>query len=433
MFQKMRNRLLLINMIILSLIMITAFTTIYLVTYSSMQRENEQKLSAIPMSSGFNSQQDTELSASEGQNADNSFVRSYSALPVDYSNSFMIALNDDGSINEVVSPIDLPEEAYYEALEAWKQAPSGRITLEGRQWQYKTSSTIEARLMKINGKEQVTEEEHNYIVFLDITDSLNSLTRLLITFLIVGIFMIAVLFIASLYFANRSIKPIEEMWNKQKQFVADASHELKTPLFAIHSNMAVLRSNAGATVESQAKWLDYIDSETGRMGKLIGDLLYLAKAETVEEAFLPFDLSALAENAVTFIEAVIYEKGIRLNCSLTPQAIVSGDEEKLRQVIFILLDNAVKYTEKDGVVEVSVIKTKHHIKFVVSNSGNPIPKDQLSKIFERFYRVDPSHSSEGYGLGLSIAKTIVGRSGGEIEAQSSTDKTTFTVTFKKYD
>lgn len=432
MFKKMRNRLLLINMVVLSLIMIAAFTTVYLVTYSNIQRENEQKLGTIPVGE-VDSGQNSSISEEEG--AENSFTRSDTSLPVDYSNSFAILLNDDDSINKVLSYIDLSEEAYYEAFEAWKQAPNGRITLGGREWQYQTSSTTETKVMQIDGKEQVIEKEHNHVVFLDITDSLNSLTRLMVTFLIVGVIMLVALFFVSLYFANRSMKPIEDMWNKQRQFVTDASHELKTPLFSINSNMAVLRSNADATVGSQSKWLDYIDSETGRMGKLIGDLLYLAKAETIEETFLPFDFRVLVENAVTSIEAVVYEKGIRLNCSLAPQAIVSGDEEKLKQVVFILLDNAVKYTEKNGVVDVYVIKTKHHVKLLVGNSGNPIPQNQLSKIFDRFYRGDQSRSSEteGYGLGLSIAKTIVERSGGEIDAESGSGRTIFTVTLKKHD
>jgi two-component system, OmpR family, sensor histidine kinase CiaH len=437
MFKKMRNQLLMVNMIVLSVVMITSFTVIYFITYSGIQKENEQKLSLLPsvvVDNDENLAGDPEAPKIEDNREGNTATKNL--LPVDYSNSFILIVDDNGNIRQISSHIDMPEAVYQNAAQVWGDSSIGTIVLEGRRWLYKasTASTFKT-FFDDDGGQQTIEEKQNQIAFLDITESFKSLTSLLFTFLIVGVLMLLVLFFISLYFANRSIKPIEDMWEKQKQFVTDASHELKTPLFAVKSNLAVIRSNPDATVESQIKWLDHVDSAAGRMDKLIKDLLYLSTTETIKEEFILFDFSVMAENAIATVEAVVYEKGIKLNCALTPQAIVSGDEERLKQVVFILLDNAVKYTNEDGLIKVSVEKTKHHIKFSVSNTGKPIPKDELPKIFDRFYRIDKSRSGEtgGYGLGLSIAKAIVARNGGEIKAESADGKTVFAITLKRHD
>lgn len=427
MFIKMRNRLLLINMTILSLVTIAAFITIYLITYTNIQRENEQKLNSYVLQSVNESIADYSPKNAVLEKTTKSLV-----LPKEYTNFFILLLTDDSF--QVLTYIDLPEEVFNNALGAWQRVSEGKISLEGREWQYKSSIEREAVIIQTEDDLEQYAQSYTKIAFLDITESARNLTQLLITFITVGIVMLAALFFVSLYFASRSIKSIEKMWEQQKQFVADASHELKTPLFAIKSNLAVVRTNSEATVESQSKWLNHADSATGRMGKLINDLLYLSKAETVMETYLPFNLSVMIEEAITSIEAIAYEKGIAINRNLVPQAIVSGERERLKQVVFILLDNAVKYVDEEGMVDVSVIKTRNHVRLTVSNTGEPIPKEELPKIFDRFYRIDKSRSNEtgGYGLGLSIAKTIVERGGGKINVESNQEKTTFIIMLKKH-
>ena len=244
--------------------------------------------------------------------------------------------------------------------------------------------------------------------------------------------MLFILFGVSFYFANRSIRPIEESWQKQKQFVADASHELKTPLAIIGANADALLANGEETINSQKKWLDYIKAEAGRMGKLINDMLYLAKVEDTDETQLPIDFSNAVRDVIASLEAVIFEKGIQLTQHIEPRIIVRGNEEKIKQAVLILLDNSIKYTGDLGDVAITLKRFRNQAVLSIQNSGESIPADRLPKIFDRFYRCDPSRTKEtgGFGLGLSIARAIIERSGGCIYAQSSDSGTTFTIELK---
>ena len=282
-----------------------------------------------------------------------------------------------------------------------------------------------------NGEQQVVSGDVQ-LAFLDITDSSKTLTQLLITFVLVGIAMLFILFGVSSYFANHSIRPIEDNWDKQKQFVADASHELKTPLAIISANTDALLANGEETVNSQKKWIDYIQSEARRMGKLVNDMLYLAKVEDTYEDQMPFDLSNAVVDVIASVEALVFEKGIHLTQTIEPSLIVKGDSEKIKQAFLILLDNATKYTPKYGWVDISLKRSRNLAVCSVQNSGEGIPPDKLPRVFDRFYRSDPSRSQEtgGYGLGLSIARTIVERSGGSISAESTERSNTFTFMLK---
>jgi signal transduction histidine kinase len=223
--------------------------------------------------------------------------------------------------------------------------------------------------------------------------------------------------------------------------VADASHELKTPLAIIDSNAEAVLADAGATVDSQRKWIDRIEEESGRMRDLVDSLLYLAKAEDAAHENLPFDLSVAAEDEIGRVEAILYERDIMLTLKkYAENVIVKADEERLRQVIMVLLDNAVKYTDEDGAVTVEIGKGRHSGYIKVSNTGATIPSEDLPRIFDRFYRADRARASarenagpngrsshSGFGLGLAIAKTIVERSGGKIYAASANGLNSFTV------
>jgi len=283
-------------------------------------------------------------------------------------------------------------------------------------------------------RQQFTSDENRFnIVFLDVTAYNKRLFELLTTLLFVGLIMLFVVFIISLYFANRAIKPIAETWEKQKQFVADASHELKTPLSIINANYDALLANQEETIKSQLKWLGYIRIGTDRMTKLINDLLSLAKMDDVnlEIRKIPFNISNAIHDVMLSMEAVVIEKGIKLSHSIEPDIIVKGDSERVKQVVTILFDNAIKYTNENGQIDISLIKSKRQVIYSIKNSGKGIAKQDLPKVFDRFYRADPSrtHESGSYGLGLSIAKTIIDRLGGEIHVKSVEDEfTTFTFT-----
>lgn len=259
--------------------------------------------------------------------------------------------------------------------------------------------------------------------------------NLLTTFLLVGSIMLVVIFMISLYFANRAMKPIIEAWEQQKQFVADASHELKTPLSIITANYDALLANKEETIDSQIKWLGYIKTGTDRMTKLINDLLSLAKMDDVNLEIVKtvFNLSDEVHNVVSPMAAVAIEKGIALSQSVEPYVVVEGDPERIKEVIAILFDNAIKYTHENGKINLSLTKSKRQITFSIQNTGSGISEQDIPHVFDRFYRPDSSrtHENGGFGLGLSIAKSVINGSGGDIYVSSVENGwTTFTFTLR---
>ena len=223
-------------------------------------------------------------------------------------------------------------------------------------------------------------------------------------------------------------KPVGESFEKQKQFIADASHELKTPLAVIMASSDALESNP-----EEKKWLDNIKSESDRMNKLIADLLELAKSEAVDEKtqYTPESLSKAVEKSCLTFEGVMFEKGITLKYDIEDNIILNMDSFKIEQLMSILLDNALKHSESPADIEVS-LKKNRDIVLTVTNRGEGIPQGEEEHIFERFYRADDSRnrSENRYGLGLAIAKNICEGHNASISAKSENSKTTFTVIFK---
>jgi signal transduction histidine kinase len=275
-----------------------------------------------------------------------------------------------------------------------------------------------------------TPEERYEMLLSDIANSERMLTELLVTLVIIFCIVLAVFTLFSYRFAMRAVRPIEENYDRQKQFVADASHELRTPLAVISANIEAITASGEETVSSQSEWFGYIKEELQRTGKLVDGLLYLAKSENIRnESNLPFNLSAVCETACTSMEAVLYETGKELTTDIRPDVYITADSEKIMQVLYILLDNAGKYASQAGKIAVTLTYEKEYAVLRVMNSSGDMPPDELTKIFERFYRSDTSRSHEtgGTGLGLSIAKIIVENSGGSISADNVNGATTFTV------
>ncbi len=427
MFKKLRNRFIILNMSIISVVMISAFIVIYFTTYNNTQTENRDKLEML--SSRVNT---GALGLPDGTKKDNIII---SMIPSDSSSSFRILVNSDGNIVKIISHIDMSEEIYFKAAElAWNQKKDYNIiSLENKRWQYKVSPIGRNFITRENGSKTIINfNDDNYqITFLDVTDSHKTLMELFTTLFFVGIIMLFVIFAISLFFANRSIKPISEAWEKQKQFIADASHELKTPLAIINANSDALLANQEETIKSQKKWLDYIKNQIDRMSKLVNDLLYLAKTEDTNSKILyvPFNISDVVSDVILSMEAVAFEKDIRLLQDIEANIIIKSDCEKIKQVVTILVDNAIKYTDEKGHIDIRLKKTRHQLVFSIKNSGKGIPKENITKLFDRFYRADSARTQEngGYGLGLSIAKAIIDRLDGKIYADSVKDEsTTFT-------
>ncbi len=269
-----------------------------------------------------------------------------------------------------------------------------------------------------------------YIVgFMDNNSNNAGFRTLMITSLIIFLCGIVIIFILSLALSNWLVKPVEDAFNKQKQFISDASHELKTPIAVISANADILYGDIGDN-----KWLGYIQSESNRMNTLVNNLLALARIEMQGDNLQtqPFDIcNAIMEVTMPF-ESVAFEKGVTLDCDLNTRITVQGNESQLKQVVAILTDNAIKHCIEGGYVAVNVMHGKNKCTVNVTNTGDPIPTELQEKIFERFFRADEARNRENnrYGLGLAIAKQIIDNHNGTIFVKCEAGLTTFTFTIK---
>ncbi len=270
------------------------------------------------------------------------------------------------------------------------------------------------------------------MVLLSRTLELSMLSRMLILFVILALFGLACMFAISMLLANWTVRPIALAWEKQKQFVADASHELKTPLAVISANTEVVLANPYDTVTEQSKWLNYIKSETMRMSKLITNLLAVARMDHGKEndTSVLLNFHELVANVCLVFEPIIYENGKTLNTVLQRNVMLHGDEDNLKQLLSILLDNAVLHSTAGADITVTLSKdVQGKIRLAVANTAKDIPTEELSRLFERFYRLDHDGSPNGSGLGLSIAKSIVDDMNGLLTVHSENGVVTFVATF----
>ncbi|MDD3346091.1 HAMP domain-containing sensor histidine kinase [Oscillibacter sp.] len=264
------------------------------------------------------------------------------------------------------------------------------------------------------------------IAFVDMSMELSMLHKLIGSYL--GIVCAALLLLlgVSILLSRWATAPVEKAWSQQRQFLSDASHELKTPLTVILSNAELLET---ATLEERpARWADNINSEARQMKSLVEEMLTLARADNMARAAVsePFSLSDLAADCALAFEPVAFEAGKPLEYEIAEAVTVSGDRDKLRQVLSILLDNAIKYGADGGVIRLTLEKTDRQAKVTVSNTGTPIPSDQLPHLFERFYRADASRGEQsGFGLGLSIAAAIAKEHKTALRVESDLESTRF--------
>ena len=250
-----------------------------------------------------------------------------------------------------------------------------------------------------------------------------ALGELLATLLMAGAMTLGVVYALSRYIANRAIAPIEEAYNKQRQFVADASHELKTPITIIGANVDA----AMADSQGPSKWLENIQAEVEHTGKLVTDLLSLATLDAGQSdaARQWFDASEVCRDVVEQCRILSDEKDLELTIKIADALPAYGDAERLRQVLTILVDNAIKHTKKGQEIGISAVRKNNQTEISVSNTHARIPKDELSRLFGRFYQSDDSHSKKGHGLGLAIAKKTADTMGWTLAAKSGNKNVTF--------
>ena len=407
MIHKLRRKFILINMILVSLVLLIVFAAICFFSYQRMQMESYDAMRRAIARGPHMAPPITEIGGKGPQ-------KRVPMIPI-----FSVALDENKKIQSIKREnVAVSDEVAAEATERALASDRMSGVLFDLKLRYLVAQTPDG--VKI--------------AFADMERELGSLTSLLITLLMVGLGGLAAFFFISLFLSGWALRPVEKAWEQQRQFVADASHELKTPLTVILANIGILLSNRQDTIERQIKWVEYTQAEANRMKKLTDDLLFLAKSDTMQMPVpqTKLNFSDAVWSCLLPFESVAFEQGIALNSEIAPDITLLGDESQLKQLVVILLDNACKYAGRNGAVTITLKRIQEKVQLFVNNTGTPIPADQLLHIFERFYRVDGSRAREhgGYGLGLAIAKTIVENHHGKISVASNEQGgTTFICTF----
>ncbi|TGA97855.1 HAMP domain-containing histidine kinase [Sporolactobacillus shoreae] len=310
-----------------------------------------------------------------------------------------------------------------QTLEPFSKMPSGKVTQE----------KIAGASYNVLLKQLRTNEGTVGIFFIRSLGREQAILQRLLSIIIYGLVIGAVLSVVAGYFlAWRAIRPIRAAWDKQNRFVADASHELRTPLSIIQLKIEGLLKQPRRQIQETGEDISVMLDETRRLSKLVGNLLTLARSDAnrLEVSLKPLDLKKmLARVTEPFSEMAEFEgKKFSLDTCSEP-VVIMGDEQRIHQLMVILLDNAMKFTPEDGEIFVSCSKDNKWAKLTVSDSGIGIAEKDLPHVFDRFFQADTSRTDQrGTGLGLSIARWIVEKHRGRIEVSSIPQKgTTFTV------
>lgn len=333
-----------------------------------------------------------------------------------HSDGCLIILESDGSIKEIRQ--DAGEKYSAEDL----QGIAGTLYRKGSShgwYQY-----FKFRMEKRTGINGSTE---TVIGLVNASSDLYSMITMFIISVVIGIVSFLLVLLIILLASGRAVKPIAESYAKQKQFVTDAGHELKTPLTVISANNELARMIYG-----ESEWFDSIDKQVAKMNGLVRSLITLAKMDEEQKpVFSPFNLSDAVYDTAKSFENMIHSKGRLLVFDIAEDITYTGDESALRQVVSILIDNAAKYCDEQGKVVVRLSRDKQ-IRLQVINDFTNAAECDFSRVFERFYRADRARVSDGsYGLGLSIAKADVELHKGEIRVRTlEHDRVMFEVVLK---
>lgn len=409
MIQSLKKKLVLINMSLVLVVLLAVFTGLCLYTASNQQQSALRGMTALLQRRGEEAPK-LDIGKSDDWKG---------VLPQrnnDLLAGFVVSVGKDGAANvETSHSVNISDDTVQTLVQLVQNSNHTSGLLRAYSLRYLIS----------------TDSGETRIAFLDASGDVAAMSELVVSSLLVGILALLAFFFVSLLLANLALKPVEAAWNRQKQFVADASHELKTPLTVILANQKILLAHPEKTVAEQSQWIENTQSEGERMKSLVEDLLFLAKTDDgmSKETLSEVNLSEITQGSILTFASLAFESGITLNDSIQPDIILTGSEPKLRRLCGVLLDNALKYVNRRGTVDVDLCVENGNALLRVHNTGTPIPAEDLPHLFERFYRVDRARSAGGYGLGLSIAQSIVKAHGGKITVASTVEAgTTFIAT-----
>lgn len=328
---------------------------------------------------------------------------------------FMLFVNPDGKlVSEDNGSFDLSDKEYVKKLFDYAES------------QKEESGLVPDTTLRYLRNE--TPMGKSYI-FTDISAEAKMLGSLYKTSISIGIAAFLLFFVISIFLAKWAVRPVEEAWDKQKQFIADASHELKTPLTVITTNAELMKSEE--STDNKNKFTDNILTMSKQMRGLVESMLEIARLDngSLKKEFAIFNLSETVSDTILPFEALFFEKEQNFTSEIEPDIRINGNAEQIKQVIDILLDNANKYASEKSEIKLILKKQgRNQCRLSVSNEGETIPEDELKNIFKRFYRGDKTRQmNNSYGLGLSIAESIAKEHSGKIFAESKNGINTFTV------
>lgn len=328
---------------------------------------------------------------------------------------YMVEQNESYSLASMYTTAQIDSEVLDEASTRLSSIDEGTGTLSD---------------IGLHYEKRVTEVA-TYVAFAD-TSFTESWESLAASLAIASVGILAVFFVIAWFLSKWALRPVQEAWDSQRQFVADASHELKTPLTVILANNSILLKHAQDSIASQSQWIESSQQEALGMQALVNEMLELAQVESraaIHHELL--DFSDLVDGIALQFESVAFERGCMLEEDIEEGIMVDGDESRLRKAVSTVVENAIKYVDDGGTVSVSLARSGRNAELRINNTGSVIDPDDLPHIFDRFYRTDKARTSGagGFGLGLAIAREIVREHEGDITCTSTShDGTTFIAT-----
>ena len=409
MIKKLRFKLIMAAMISLLAVLLVIMTAVSVISYRKVVDDADTTLALLAENDGFFPKMDHDGPRGELP-AQKNFPMS-PEMPYE-TRYFFVSLDREGGVNTVntgkIAAVDSSTAIQY-ARTVWEEGEERGFVEDYRFLRHQNDG-------------------ETMVLFLDCTRSLDSFRSLLLTCVGVSAAGALLVLLLLVFLSGRIVRPFLESYEKQKRFITDAGHELKTPLTIINADAEILEMDLGDN-----EWLKDIQAQTRRLSGLTHDLILLARMEEEQspQQKVEFPLSDLVEEAAAAFQAVAITQGKALTARIQPMLSMVGDENALSKLVSILLDNAVKYASPGGEITCVLERQKNWLRLTVSNPTEGMSELRLERLFERFYRGDPSRNSQtgGYGLGLSIAAAVVASHKGKLTAGREGDLLRITAAF----
>ena len=404
MIKQLKKKIIIINMSIVSVILLTLFISICIITYKTQAAETFRIL-------------ESSIAAENKRPPINDFSPPKNEAHMPFMNTVKITLNSNKEIVSITNGEAIDSELLRSAVEYVIKSSEDKGRISGSELMYLKHSFPTGVIIALTSTERIDSLSKNVIIIS----------------LILMIISLMLFFVLSERLAHYATEPVSNAWKNQKQFVSDASHDLKTPLTVILANNDILLSHKDSTVREQEKWIESTIAEATQMKVLVEQMLDLAKSENQSDAseLTRENISEATEKIILQLEPIAYEKNVTIESKIPSDVFINTCISSYLRIAQALVDNAIKYSKPGEKAFVELREDRQRAFLCVRNSAYIIPED-LTHIFERFYRGDKSRNESGHGLGLAIAKNLAISLGGDLGVKSSLEYgTTFVLVLKK--